>query len=129
MAEHRRDLTAIFKVWIAFVVSLSAAYAAFACGMDNGAGSNSWQCEVTLTLVPSRVGGLSSPSGSGKGTGTGATQDEALRAALRTACSQLGLSGNAKSRCESGQEFDVRNTVNGVTLISAVDRSQRCGTN
>ena len=62
-----------------------------------------------------------SPTRSGKGTGSGATQEEATRAALRTACSQLGVSGEAKTRCEGGQDFDVRSTVGGVTLISAVD--------
>ena len=99
---------------------------AYACGKDNGAGSSSYQCEVTLTLVPSRIGNLSSPSGTGRGTGTGATQQEALTAALKTACSQLSLSNDLRSKCEAGQDFGVAVTSDGVTLVSAVERSQRC---
>ena len=37
------------------------------------------------------------------GSGMGSTQQEALDAALAAACAQLGLSGNALSRCEAGQ--------------------------
>ena len=99
---------------------------AYACGKDNGAGSSTYQCEVTLTLVPSRIGDLSSPSGTGRGTGTGGTQQEAVTAALKTACSQLNLSSDLRSRCESGQDFGVSVTFDGITLVSAVERSQSC---
>ena len=117
---HRSGLLALLGI------SVFILYFAYACGRDNGAGSSSYQCEVTLTLVPARIGDLSSPSGTGRGTGTGATQQEALTAALKTACSQLNLSSDLRSRCEAGQDFGVAVTSNGVTLVSAVERSQRC---
>ncbi len=82
-------------------ISLFIMYFAYACGKDNGTGSGSYQCEVTLTLVPSRIGNLSSPSGRGQGTGTGATQQEALSAAYRAACAQLNLSSDLRRQCES----------------------------
>ena len=107
-------------------ISLIVMYFAYACGKDDVTGSSSFQCEVTLTLVPSRIGDLSSPSGTGRGTGAGATEQEALSAAYRSACSQLNLSSDLRSRCESGQDFGVAVTSNGVTLVSVVDRSQRC---
>ncbi len=129
MTEHRRDLTAIFKASIYVLMTGLVIYVALSCGNDDGAGSKSWQCEVTLTLVPSRMGDLSSPSGSGTGTGSGATEEEAMRAALQTACSQLNLSGEAKTRCESGQDFDVAVSFGGITLASVVNRSVQCGTN
>ena len=107
-------------------IGLLVLYFAYGCGKDNGTGSSSYQCEVTLTLVPSRIGDLSSPSGTGRGTGTGATQQEALSAAYRSACSQLNLSSDLRSTCESGRNFGVAVTTNGVTLVSAVERSQQC---
>jgi len=64
---------------------------ASACGKDNASGSNAWSCDVTLTLMPSTLGNVSSPSGSGSGSGTGATQEEALRAALKTKSRVLNL--------------------------------------
>ena len=82
---------------------------------------------MTLTLVPSRINDLSSPSGSGSGTGTGGSRDEALRAALKQACAGLGLDGNTRTQCESGEDFQVGVTSGGITLISVVERSQRCG--
>ena len=82
---------------------------------------------MTLTLVPSRIGNLSSPSGSGSGTGKGGSQEEALREALKTACSQLNLDSATRSQCESGQNFQVSVSSNGITLGSVVERSQRCG--
>ena len=112
---------------------------AYACGKDNASGSSSWSCDVTLTLVPSTLGNVSSPSGSGSGSGTGATQEEALRAALKIACSQLNLESDVRSQCESGQDFGVAVSAEsvqgsgvtvsaggGITLVSAVDRSQSC---
>ena len=89
-------------------------YFVYACGKDDVAGPSSFQCEVTLTLVPSRIGDLSSPSGTGRGTGAGATEQEALNAAYRSACSQQNLSSDLRSRCESGQDFGVAVTSNGV---------------
>ena len=107
-------------------IFLMVVFFAYACGKDDATGSSSFQCEVTLTLVPSRVGDLSSPSGSGRGTGTGATQQEALSAALRTACSQLNLSSDLRRTCEAGQDFSVAVTSGGITVASLVERSQRC---
>ena len=107
-------------------ISLFALFFAYACGKDNGTGSSSYQCQVTLTLVPSQIGSLSSPSGTGRGTGTGTTQQEALTAAYRAACSQLNLSSDLRRRCESGQNLGVAVTSDGVTLVSAVERSQQC---
>lgn len=107
-------------------ISLFALFFVYACGKDNGTGSSSYQCEVTLTLVPSRIGNLSSPSGIGRGTGMGATQQEAVSAAYRAACSQLNLSSDLRRTCESGRNFGVAVTTNGVTLVSAVERSQQC---
>ncbi len=109
-----------------FGISVFALFFAFACGKDNGTGLSSFQCEVTLTLVPSRLGSLSSPSGTGRGTGSGATQQEALNAAYRAACAQLDLSSDLRSTCESGRDFQVAVSSGGVTLASVVERSQRC---
>ena len=112
---------------VAFGAILMVLCFAYACGKDNASGSSSWSCDVTLTLVPSTLGNVSSPSGSGSGSGTGATQEEALRAALKTACSQLNLDSGERSRCESGQDFGVAVSAGGgITLVSAVDRSQSC---
>ena len=59
----------------------------YACGL-NITGSDSWKCEVTLTIgaqdsVNKRIG---------RGTGAGKTHQEALNAAYRIVCSQLSLS-------------------------------------
>ncbi|MCE2432178.1 MAG: hypothetical protein J4F29_04520 [Candidatus Latescibacteria bacterium] len=79
------------------------------------------------TNIQTTLGNVSSPSGSGSGSGTGATQEEALRAALKIACSQLNLDSDTRSRCESGQDFGVTVSAGGgITLVSAVDRSQSC---
>ena len=126
LIEQLRNLTPVFRIPALIGFSLFALYFAYACGKDNGTGSSSYQCEVTLTLVPARIGDLSSPSGRGRGTGTGATQQEALTAAYRAACSQLNLSSDLRRTCESGQNFGVAVTSNGVTLVSAVERSQQC---
>ena len=72
-----------------------------------------------------------SPTGSGKGTGSGATreeatQQEALLAALRSACSKLNLSSDLRRTCEAGQDFSVAVTSGGITVASLVERSQRC---
>lgn len=116
-----------FKLSLFFGAILMVMCFAYACGKDNASGSNAWSCDVTLTLVPSTLGNVSSPSGSGSGSGTGTTQEEALRAALKIACSQLNLDSDLRSQCESGQDFGVAVSANGgITLVSAVDRSQSC---
>jgi len=97
-----------------------------ACGDDNGVGSESWQCDVTLTLIPSRINNVSSPSGSGRGTGSGGSRDEALRAAFKQACAGLNLDAATRRRCEAGEDFVVYRTLDGIRLGSAVDRLQRC---
>lgn len=115
-----------FKLSLFFGIVLMVMCFAYACGKDNASGSSEWSCDVTLTLVPSTLGNVSSPSGSGSGSGRGTTQQEALSAALKTACSQLNLESDVRSQCESGQDFEVAVTSGGITLASAVDRSQSC---
>ena len=116
-----------FKLLLLFGIVLMVLCFAYACGKDNSSGSSSWTCDVTLTLVPTTINGTPvSPTGSGTGSGTGATQEEALRAALKTACSQLNLSSDVRNQCESGQDFVVGVTSGGITSASAVDRSQSC---
>ena len=128
-----------FELLLLFGIVLMVLCFAYACGKDNASGSSSWSCDVTLTLVPSTLGNVSSPSGSGSGSGTGTTQEEALRAALKIACSQLNLESDVRSQCESGQDFGVAVSVDsiqspgvtvsaggGITLVSAVERSQSC---
>ena len=116
-----------FKLFLFFGIVLMILCFAYACGKDNSSGSSSWTCNVTLTLVPTTINGTPvSPTGSGTGSGTGATQEEALRAALKTACSQLNLDSDTRSLCESGQDFVVGVTSGGITSASAVDRSQSC---
>ncbi len=56
-------------------------------------GASGWQCDVTVTM----------DNRTASGSGMGSTQQEALDAALAAACAQLGLSGDALSRCEAGQ--------------------------
>ena len=103
-----------------------AALCLIACGDNGVTGPGSWECNVTLTLVPSRINDLSSPSGSGSGTGQGGNQNEALRAALKQACAGLGLDASTRAQCESGGDFQVEVTSGGITLISGVERSQQC---
>ena len=126
LTRQMRSFAPIIQWPTVLGTSLIVMYFAYSCGKDDVAGPSSFQCEVTLTLVPSRIGDLSSPSGTGRGTGAGATEQEALSAAYRSACSQLNLSSDVRSRCESGQDFGVAVTSNGVTLVSVVERSQRC---
>ncbi len=56
-------------------------------------GASAWQCDVTLTMDGS----------SASGSGSGSTQQEALEEARSVACPQLGLGGEALSRCQAGQ--------------------------
>ena len=124
LCKQARTWAMKFKLLLLFGGTLMVMCFAYACGLNE---SSSWRCTVTLTLRPATIGNLSSPSGSGSGSGTGATQEEALRAALRTACSQLNLNSDLRSRCESGQDFEVAVTSGGITLISRVVRSsQNC---
>ena len=94
---------------------------------DNGVATAMSQCDVTLMLVPSTIGSVSSPSGSGSGSGTGDTRQAALDQAYRAACSQLGLDNATRSACEQGQDFQVEGGSQGnIRLFSAVERSIRC---
>ena len=126
LTRQMRSFAPIIQWPTVLGTSLIVMYFAYARGKDDVAGPSSFRCDVTLTLVPSRIGDLRSPSGTGRGTGAGATEQEALNAAYRSACSQLNLSSDLRSRCESGQDFGVAVTSNGVTLVSVVERSQRC---
>ena len=75
------------RSWVTLLTLVLAA----ACA--DVAGASGWQCDVTLTM----------DGRSGSGSGSGSTQQEALNQALSAACGQLGLSGNALSLCEAGQ--------------------------
>ena len=108
---------------------------AVACGIpacdDGGPGgpSETWRCNVTLTLVPSTIGSRRSPQGSGRGSGTGSTRDQALSSALAEACEQLDLDSATARRCRSGADFQVEGGGSGnVRLFSAVERSVNCRT-
>ena len=96
---------------------------------DSGSESDKvWMCEVSLTLVPSRLGNLSSPSGSGRGTGTGETQELALSQAYQQACSQLQLDGDTAQLCRQGDNFTVEGGGTGnIRLFSGVERDIQCG--
>ncbi len=112
-------------MWIKLRSALFALCAVVAC--ESMAASAGWMCSVTLTLVPSTIGSMSSPSGSGSGTGTGASQEEALREALSAACAQLNLDGSTLAQCRAGEDFSVEGGGQGnVRLFSAVERSVRC---
>lgn len=56
-------------------------------------GASAWQCDVTLSM----------DSRTASGSGSGSTQQEALDEALSATCARLGLTGEALSRCEAGQ--------------------------
>jgi len=62
-----------------------------ACG--DLTGESGWRCDVTLSM----------DNRTASGSGTGATLQEALDAARSAACAQLGLAGEALSRCQAGQ--------------------------
>lgn len=76
------------RIWVTL---LTLVLAAAACAEITGA--STWQCDVTLTM----------DNRTASGSGSGSTQQEALHAARSAACAQLGLSGNALSLCEAGQ--------------------------
>jgi len=112
-------------VWTKLRSALLALCAVVAC--ETMMGSEAWMCSVTLTLVPSTFGSMSSPSGSGNGTGTGASREEALREALAAACAQLNLDGSTLAQCRAGEDFSVEGGGQGnIRLFSAVERSVRC---
>lgn len=112
-------------MWKKLRSALLALCAAVAC--ESMTASEQWMCSVMLTLVPSTVGSMSSPSGSGRGTGTGASRDEALQEALATACAQLNLDGPTSDQCRSGADFSVEGGGQGnIRLFSAVERSVQC---
>jgi len=105
--------------------ALLALCAAVAC--ESITASEAWMCSVTLTLVPSTFGSMSSPSGSGNGTGTGESREDALREALAAACAQLNLDSATLAECRGGEDFSVEGGGQGnVRLFSAVERSVRC---
>ena len=86
------------------------------CGSDNGVGSVSWSCNVTLRL----------DSLTGEGSGSGGSRDEALTAALRTACSALNLDSEQRSRCERNQSFSTVQTLGNITIVTPGEKSIRC---
>lgn len=105
--------------------ALLALCAAVAC--ESITASEAWMCSVTLTLVPSTFGSMSSPSGSGNGTGTGESREDALREALTAACAQLNLDSATLAECRAGEDFSVEGGGQGnIRLFSAVERSVRC---
>ncbi|MCY3603568.1 MAG: hypothetical protein OXH12_10875 [Chloroflexi bacterium] len=112
-------------MWTKLRSALLALCAVVAC--ETMVGSEAWMCSVTLTLVPSTFGSMSSPSGSGNGTGAGASREEALREALAAACAQLNLDGSTLAQCRAGEDFSVEGGGQGnIRLFSAVERSVRC---
>ena len=97
------------------------------CGGGPSSPSAAWTCDVTLTLVPSTFGSLSSPSGVGRGTGTGSTRDEAQSSAYGQACGQLNLDSATAALCRAGDDFRVGGGGSGnIHLFSAVQRSVSC---
>ena len=112
-------------MWVRLRSALFAVWAVVAC--ESMAASEAWTCSVTLTLVPSTFGSMSSPSGSGSGTGTGASREEALGQALATACAQLNLDASTLAQCRAGGDFSVEGGgQDNIRLFSAVERSVRC---
>ena len=88
-----------------------------ACGSDNGTGSPSWNCDVTLRL----------DSATGDGSGSGGSRDEALTSALQIACSKLNLDSDQRSLCEGNMSFSKTQTIgNAIILVSPAERSIRC---
>ena len=87
---------------------LATAAMVLSCGEEK---SSSYECEVTLRLLSmttvSSSGTTVTPSGQGTGKGRGETQEEAMRAALKIACSQLPLRGQKRLDCEAGREVGV----------------------
>lgn len=115
--------TRVLRIGVAVCLTLVT----LACDDEMLGGPESWQCTVTLTLVPSTLGNLRSPSGSGSGTGTGGTREAALTAAYAQACSELPISGATLQTCRNGEDFTVEGGgQNNIRLLSAVDRSVRC---
>ncbi len=102
---------------VCFIGMLGLSPGLLACGGDNGLGSGaSWSCNVSLELG----------STVGNGSGTGGSRDDALRAALKTACGQLGISGETLSRCESNMDFGISQTTGNITIVTPAGRSTRC---
>ena len=104
------------------------ALALSACAPDPAASSSlTYECTVTLTLNPASFGDLSSPSGSATGTGTADSEQAALSAAYRDACSQLPLSDSEARSCRNGDTFTVAGGGAGnVALHSTVSRRVQC---
>ena len=113
-------------MWVRLRSVLFVLWAVVACE-SMAASEAGWMCSVTLTLVPSTFGSMSSPSGSGSGTGTGASREEALGEALAAVCAQLNLDASTLAQCRAGEDFSVEGGGQGnVRLFSAVERSVRC---
>lgn len=87
-----------------------------ACGSDNGVGAVSWSCDVSLRLGTE----------TGDGSGTGGSRDEALTAALRTACSKLNLDSEQRSQCERNLNFSTVQSIGNVTIVTPGEKSLRC---
>ena len=111
-------------MWIRLRSTLLALCAVAAC--DSITGGETWMCTVTLTLVPSTFGSMSSPSGSGSGTGTGASRAEAEGEALAAACAQLNLDSATLAQCRAGADFSLVGGQDNIVLISGVQRSVKC---
>ncbi len=94
--------------------------------------STTWYCEITLSLVGSTIGNLSSPSGTGTGTGRGETMQEAQNQALNGACTQLiaEISGSdlLLDACKEGRDIEVQEQFGNLSLVSVLNRSEDCGT-
>lgn len=87
-----------------------------ACGSDDGVGSITWSCDVSLRL----------DTVTGDGSGTGGSRDEALTAALQTACSKLNLDSEQRSQCERNQSFSTVQTTGNITIVTPGEKSIRC---
>lgn len=112
-------------MWTKLRNALFTLFAIVAC--ESMVAGEAWMCDVTLTLVPSTFGSMSSPSGSGSGTGTGGSREEALQEALATACAQLNLGSATLAQCRAGEDFSVEGGgQDNIRLFSAVERSVRC---
>ena len=107
-------------------LTLLGLWAIAACGLSPSSPSTAWTCDVTLNLVPSTFGSLSSPSGSGSGSGTGSTEAEALSGAYAQACAQLNLDSSTEARCRAGGDFQVVGGAGNIVLVSGVQRSVNC---
>lgn len=101
-------------IYLALILCLLAGVSA--CGNGNGVGSQSWNCSVSLSL----------DSMVGEGSGSGGTRDEALIAALKTACSKLDLDSTTRSRCEQNMDFGTTQTIGNITIVTPAEKRLSC---